>query len=195
MGFFNTIIQTLKKSSRSRFELDTKHNTLSLLLNTEDENYFTLEFDTMDQKKLYDPAILNGYQISGSNKSLGTLYIESIRLQHNKQWNCSAGSAFDRFVKELFQKEQLNYIDSYSGDFIKLTKYELNYENELGVIWFCLNQFEVFFIDPKGQLFNDLFAIYNLKNKNLLIKDTTTEIPLDIHTSLTQTNLRENYFS
>jgi hypothetical protein len=195
MGFFSNVLNTIKKSSRSRFDLNKDTNTLQLLLDTADENYFTLEFDTMKIEQLFDPSTQEAKKIIATHKSLGTIYIESIRLQHNKQWNCSAGSAFDIFIKEQFQKEKINYIDSYSGNFFKLTKYELNYENEFAAIWFCLNQFEVFIIDPKGQLSNDLFAIYDLKNKNLLIKDITTEISLDINTSLTQTNLRENYFS
>jgi len=195
MGFFSNIVNSVKQATRSRFELDKNTNTIQLLLDTKDENYFSLEFETMNVENLYDPSIQNAYKIIGSNDTLGTLYLETIRLQHNHEWNCSGGSAFDRFIKEQFKSSELKYIDSFDSDFAKFTKYQLDCENELGGIWFSLNQFEVFIIDPKGKLFNDILEIYNVKNKNLFIKDTRNELTLEIQSSLTETNIREDYFS
>ena len=195
MGFFSNIINTVKKSTRSRFNLNKESNTIQLLLDTKDENYFSLEFETMNVENLYDPSVQNGQKIIGSNENLGTLYLEAIQLRHDHDWNCSAGSAFDRFVKEQFKNSELKYIDSFDSDFVKFTKYQVNFENEFGVIWFSLNQFEVFIIDLKGKLFNDLLEIYNVKNKELFIKDTRNKLPLEIENSLTATNIREDYFS
>jgi hypothetical protein len=195
MGFFSNIINSVKQATRSRFELNKTTNTLQLLLNSKDENYFTLEFDTMDTQRLNDPSTLNAYKIVGTNNTLGNLYIEAIRLQHNCKWNVAPGSGFNRFLQEQFKKEELRYIESSQTDFAKFSKYQINYEDEIGVIWLSLNQYEVFIIDPKGKLFNDLVKIYALKNPNLTIEDTTKELPLDISSSLTATNLRENYFS
>ncbi len=149
----------------------------------------------MDVENLYDPSVQNGHKIVGVNENLGTLYIEAIRLRHDQQWNCSAGSAFDSFIKEQFKNSELQYIDSFEDDFAKFTKYKLDYENEFGMIWFSLNQYEVFIIDSKGKLFNDLLEIYDVKNKDFPIKDMTSELPLNISGSLTATNIKEDYFS
>jgi hypothetical protein len=195
MGFFSNIINTVKQSTRSRFDLHKETNTVQLLLNTKDEEYFTLEFSSMDVESLYDPSVQNGYKILGTNESLGILYIEAIKLRYDQKWNVSAGSAFDRFIKEQFKNSELRYLDSFSGHFVKLSKYQLNFENEFGVIWFSLNTYEVFIIDPKGKIFNDLIEIYTIKNKNLIIKDTENELVLNIPNSLTSTNIREHYFS
>jgi len=195
MGFFSNIINSVKQATRSRFELNKDSNTLQLLLNSKDENYFTLEFDSMSVENLYDPSIQNAYKIIGSNKSLGALYIESIQLKHDQEWNVSGGSAFEEFFKEQFKNSELKFIDSSETDFTKFSKYQINYENEVGVIWINLNNIDVFIIDTKGALFNDLLEIYSIKNKELFIQDTNTKLPLEIQNSLTAINIREDFFS
>lgn len=195
MGFFSKIVDSLKNASRSRFELNKETNSVQLLLDTKDENYFTLEFDTMEVDSLYDPSIQTAYNITGTSKTLGRLHIESIRLKPLHHWNCSAGSAYEEFLKLQFNKDQIQYIDSYDNKFIKFTKYQKDFENEIGLIWFSLNYIEVFILDPKGKLFNDLLEIYNINNQELFIKDTESEIDLKIQGSLTQKNLIDNYFS
>lgn len=195
MGFFGNIIDSIKNSTRSRFRLDKEINTIELLLNTKDENYFTLQFTTMELNNLYDTSVLNAYQIKGINESLGTLYIETIQLKPLHDWNCSGGSAFDMFIKEQFQKEQLQFIDSADSEFAKFSKYQIDYQNEIGLLWFNLNNIDVFIIDTRGKLFNDVLKIYHIKNKDLYIKDTSNEVSLQLKSSLTATNLRENYFA
>ena len=195
MGFFSNIVNSIKKSTRSRFNLNKNTNTIELLLDSKDENYFTLEFETMNVENLYDPSVQKASKIIASNEKLGTLYIETIRLQDRHIWDVSPGSGFSRFIQDQFKASELKYIDSFDSDFAKFTKYQLDYEKEFGVIWFNLNSIDVFIIDCKGKLFNDLLEIYNVKNKLLIIEDTTTEIPLAIDGSLTQMNIREHFIS
>lgn len=194
MGFLSKFISSIKQATRSRFELNKDRKTLQLLLDTKNEDYFTLEFNEMNVENLYDSSIQSANKIISSNEKLGNLYIETIRLKPKHTWNVSAGSAFDRFIKEQFKSNELTYIDSFDSDFTKLTKYQLNFENELGVIWFNLNYIDIFILDSKGKLFNDLIEIYNINNKNLIIKDIQSEISLQIQGSLTQTNIKEDYF-
>lgn len=195
MGFFGKLFDSMKQAVRNRLELDKNNNTIQLLLDTKDENYFTLRFDTLQVENLYDPSVQKAYKLLGEHQNLGTLYIETIELQFDQDWNCSPGSAFSQFVNEQFKKDQLKYIDSIDTDFTKFSKYQLNYENEIGVIWINLNKIDIFIIDLKGKLFNDLLEIYTIKNQELFISDIDKQIPLQINNSLTSTNMRENYFS
>jgi len=195
MGFFSNIINSVKQATRSRFELNKNTNSIQLLLNSKDESYFTLEFDSMSVENLNDPSVLKAYKVLGSNESLGALYIESIQLRHDQEWNVGGGSAFEEFFKEQFKNSELKFIDSSETDFTKFSKYQINYENEIGVIWINLNNIDVFIIDTKGALFNDLLEIYSIKNKELFIQDTNTKLPLEIQNSLTAINIREDFFS
>lgn len=193
MGFLNNIVNTFKKASRKRVELDKDTNTLQLLLDTEDEEYFTLSFDSVKVQTLYDPSVQEAYSIDGENSSLGLLYIEVIRLRPQHEWRVSAGSAFDLLIKQTFKASELRFVDSYEKDFFKLSKYQIDSEFEIGAIWFSLNNYEVFILDTKGQLFNDLLEIYKVKNKDMLITSLEAyEVRVD--KSITSSNLIENYF-
>ncbi len=193
MGFLNKIFSSLKKASRKRVEIDQDSKTLQILLNSDDEQYFTLEFDSINKTNLSDSSIQEAYSIIGENSSLGKLHIEVIRLKVQHKWQVSPGSAFDRIIQDSFRSHELRFKDSFNNRFCKLTKYELDYENEIGTIWLSLNQYEVFILDAKGQLFNDLLKIYGVKNKDMTITSLEPfEITLD--KSIVSSNMIEEYF-
>jgi hypothetical protein len=193
MGFLNKIFSSLKKASRKRVELNTDSKTLQILLNSGDEQYFTLEFDRMNKTNLSDSSIQEAYSIVGENSSLGTLYIEVIRLRVQHKWQVSPGSAFDRIIQDSFRSHELRFKDSFDDRFCKLTKYELDYENEIGTIWLSLNQYEVFILDAKGQLFNDLLKIYLVKNSAMQIHNLTIA-NISIQNSVVASNMLESFF-
>jgi len=193
MGFFNNIIEKFKNASRERFIVNKKENTIQILLDTNHEQYFTLTFENMNVNRPTDTNVVNAYSINATNAELDDLYLEAIEIDNIKSWNMSAGSAFDRLLKKELTSHKLEYISSFENNFCSLKKYTIDNTFDIGVIWFSLNSTELFILDQKGKLFNDLLAIYDIKDEKLLIKEKEHE-KIIIKKSLTEDNIMENYF-
>jgi hypothetical protein len=192
MGFFGNIINKIQKATRPRFELDKSSKSVQFLLDTNDEEYFTLQFNTLNITNPHDPAILRATSIKGENSNLGSLYIEVIRLNIQNEWQMSAGSAFELFIKKEFANKNIEFIKSWDSRYSKLTKYKID-NIEVGLIWFSLNEEEVFIFDKKGKLFNDLLKIYNVSDESLEIENLD-EANLDIDSTITTSNMIEGFF-
>jgi len=192
MGFLNNIFNKIKSATRERFIVNKKTNSIQILLDSSNKQYFTLEFDTMNIKTPHDPNILKNYGIKATNKELGKLYIELIQLDFQHEWNGSAGSCFDIFIKKEFQKSNFEFIKSFDDDFCKFTKYFVDDKYEVALIWFCLNNQEVFIFDEKGKLYNDLLKIYGIEKSSYFIENFETG-NFAVKNTLTQLNLTENF--
>ena len=194
MGLLNTIFNKIKSATRKRFVLNKETKSIQVLLNTSDERYFTLSFDTINIKIHSDPNILKNYAIDAFNQNLGNLYIELIQLDSSHDWNGSAGSNFDMFIKKEFNKSNFQFIKSFNDRFCKFTKYLVDDKYEIALIWFSLNNQELFIFDEKGQLYNDLLKIYGVENKSYFIENLETE-NFKVKNTLTQSNILEDYIS
>jgi len=193
MGLLDSIIGKFKNAVRERLIINKKTNSIQLLLDMNHEQYFTLTFDEMIVNTPMDTNVFNAYSIKTKCKKLGSLYIEAIRLHNINSWNLSAGSAFDSFLKNELSNHKLEYISSTENDICNLKKYTLNNDFDIGVIWFTLNSYELFIVDQKGTLFNDLLDMYSINDNNLIITEKEHE-EISIKNSLTQNNVFENYF-
>jgi len=193
MGLLDSIIGKFKNAVRERLIINKKTNSIQLLLDMNHEQYFTLTFDEMIVNTPMDTNVFNAYSIKTKCKKLGSLYIEAIRLHNINSWNLSAGSAFDSFLKNELSNHKLEYISSTENDICNLKKYTLNNDFDIGVIWFTLNSYELFIVDQKGTLFNDLLDMYSINDNNLIITVKEHE-EISIKNSLTQNNVFENYF-
>jgi len=194
MGFLNSIFNKIKSATRERFVLNKETNSIQILLDSSHEQYFTLTFDTMNIKTPHDPNIFRSTVIDANNADLGELYIEVIELDYQHDWNGSAGSCFDIFIKQEFSSSKFEFIKSFDDDFAKFTKYLVDDKYEVGLIWFSLNKEDVFIFDTKGKLFNDLLKIYDMKN-SLYFIDKLESVNMKPKSSLTQTNLIGDYIS
>ena len=194
MGFLNTIFNKIKSATRKRFVLNKETKSIQVLLNTSDEQYFTLSFDTLNIKTHNDPNILKNYAIEALNQHLGNLYIELIQLDSSHDWNGSAGSNFDMFIKKEFNKSNFEFIKSFDDKFCKFTKYLVDEKYEIALIWFSLNSQDLFIFDEKGKLYNDLLKIYGVENKSYFIENFETG-NFKVKSTLTQSNILENYIS
>ncbi len=84
MGFLNNMFNKLKQATRDRFVLNKETNSIQILLDSSHEQYFTLEFDTMNIKTPHDPNIFKSTVIDANNSNLGELYIEVIQLDQTR---------------------------------------------------------------------------------------------------------------
>ena len=193
MGLLNSIIGKFKNAVRERLIVNKETNSIQLLLDMNHEQYFTLTFDEMIVNTPMDTNVFNAYSIKPKSKELGNLYIEAIRLHNINSWNLSAGSAFDTFLKKELNNHKFVYISSFENNICNLKKYTLNNDFDIGIIWFTLNSYELFIVDQKGKLFNDLLDMYNVNDEKLIITEKEHK-KIIIKNSLTQNNVFENYF-
>lgn len=194
MGLLNTIFNKIKSATKKRFVLNKEAKSIQILLNTSDEHYFTLSFDILNIKTHNDPNILKNHIIEAFNQNLGNLYIEVIKLDSSHDWNGSAESNFDMFIKKEFNKSNFEFIKSFNDKFCKFTKYLVDDKYEIALICFSLNNQEVFIFDEKGKLYNDLLKIYGVESKSYLIENLETG-NFKVKNSLTQSNILEDYIS
>ena len=192
MGFFNRIISKIKSAARKKFIVNEETNSVQILLNSEDEQYFTLTFDAMNIKNPNDHNIFRSYAINAFNQDLGDLYIESIEVDSLNNWNVSAGSSFDNFIKNEFHKSNFEFIKSYDDDFCNFKKYLVDDKYEIALIWLSLSNQELFIFDEKGKLYNDLLKIYDVENKAYFIENFELG-NFKVKNTLTQSNMIENY--
>jgi len=194
MGFFDKVFNKIKSATRQRCVVNKEQKQIQILLDSSDENYFTLSFESMAVRSAHDANISKNYSIDVFNSELGKLYIEVIKLDLQHQWNSSAGGCFDFFIKQQFQSSNFDFIKSQDGDFYKFTKYCVDDRYEVGTIWLNLNKQDVFIFDPKGKLFNDLLEIHNITNKVLQINNDDI-LDINLKTTFTQTNIIENFIT
>jgi hypothetical protein len=192
MGFLGGIFDKLKKASRSRFEADKSSNLVQFLIDTKHDKYFTLEFDHMEITHPNDIATLKTHVVNGYSEHLGNLYIEAIDLFPEYTWNGLPGSCFEIFIKKEFPSSKFELVKSYDDNFCEFIKYKLD-NNEVGLIWFSLNQTELFIFDQKGKLFNDLLKMYSIDEESLFIEEIDNS-NLKVKNSMTMTNITEDFF-
>ncbi|MGB5867497.1 MAG: hypothetical protein WBG69_06475 [Arcobacteraceae bacterium] len=194
MGFLNTIFNKIKSATRERCVINKEQKQIQILLDSSDEEYFTLSFENMDVRSAHDANISKSYIVDVFNSELGKLYIEVIQLDLQHQWNSSAGGCFDFFIKQQFGSSNFEFIKSEDGAFYKFTKYCVAGRYEVGMIWLNLNKQDIFIFDVKGKLFNDLLQIYNITNKVLQINNDEI-LDINLKTTLTQTNIIDNFIT
>jgi len=194
MGFLNSIFNKIKSATRERFILNKETNSIQILLDSSHEQYFTLTFDSINIRTPHDPNIFRSTVIDANNADLGELYIEVIELDQQHDWNGSAGSCFDTFIKQEFSSSKFEFIKSFDDDFTKFTKYLVDDKYEVGLIWFSLNKQDVFIFDTKGKLFNDLLKIYDVEQNSYFIENFETN-NFVVKNSITKLNMIENFIS
>jgi len=191
MGFLANIVRKLKKSARKRVDVDTKNNTLQLLLRSDDEKYFTLSFDAMDVKSTNDEAVMQSYAIDANSARLGDLYIETVRVKPLFSWFRAPKSAANLFVKRVYGNET-RAIDSFSNDFFALTKYGDANGYEFALMHFNLVTHNVFIIDQAGKFCQDMLKVFNANNDALLVKNPNPA-PKKIPQSIVSLNITERF--
>jgi len=194
MGLLNTIFNKIKSATRKRFILNKETKSIQVLLNTSDEQYFTLSFDTLNVRTPNDPKIFKNYVIDASNQSLGNLYIELIQLHSSHEWNGSAGSNFDMYIKKEFHTSNFEFIKSFENNFCKFTKYLVDDKYEIALIWFSLNNQELFIFDVQGKIYNDLLKIHDIEDTSYFIKNFETG-DFKVKSTLIQSNIIEKYIN
>lgn len=196
MGFLSSIFDKLKNASRQRFIFEKEDKTIQILLDTSHEKYFTLQFDSLVEKDVFDPSIYKSVVLNATSQALGQVYIEYIQIDSLYQWNASAGSCFETFLKKELHSEKLHYQNSYETNHCKFTKYLFNDQGEIGLIWINLVNEDLFIVDTKGKLYNDLLKIYDVKKDDyFIVMNESFSYELSIESSLTQSNFLENYIS
>lgn len=191
MGFFNTLINKVKKLSQKRLHIDTKNKTLQLLLHSNDETYFTLVFDEFSAKRTNDEALMQSYAIDAKNERLGTLYIETIRLKSLYDWYVDPKSAANLFIKSVFGNQTV-VTNTQKSDYFSLTKYADANGYEFILLHFSLITHDIFIIDQKGKLYQDMLEIFNINDQLLLQNPNPT--PQKVKPSIVSLNLTQQFF-
>ncbi len=191
MGFLSNIFKSIKQHTKPRFVINKDINSVQILLESNHEQYFTLEFNTLVPKE-FNSQEANSTSLQCYNKDLKNIYIENIDLGMNVQWSGSAGGHFQQFIYDEFNTLQLQCFKSIDKDFYRFSKYKGVNNIEVGIVWLSFSSEDIFIFDDKGKLFNDLLKIYGFIDDDMVIDEK--ENNLIVKNSMMNNNIVNSYF-
>jgi hypothetical protein len=199
MSWLGNIINNIKKSTRARYVQNIENNAIQLLLNSDDERYFTLEFDKINIKNQSSTHFQRASYIEAKSSKFGDVLIQMIELNAMSSFETSASSMYETYLRQEFGDLELENIETRESKYTKFVKYQTKASQitgEIGTIYICLNNIEVLIVDcGTGVLFNDMLKIYDFKNiENIKINNPINQ-KHSFNTDWEVFNMKENIFT
>ena len=191
MGFFSKIINTLKEITKSELIINTKTKQTQILLPQLNEEYFTLEFESLNCKNYTDVLVEEYSYLKAENAKLGKIYMEAIQLGFGVQWENAPFKSFELMLEKNTQGLDLQQIEMRENYFSSLALYQLNNMKKIGLIYFSLNQYEVFIVDTKGKLFDDIAQILQMEFEPFYEQE---QLEIEYDFTLFNTNFTEQHY-
>jgi hypothetical protein len=192
----NNIVNSIKKSTRSRFVIDKENNSIQMLLDTKDEQYFTLEFEQMKVESQAFSHFQRAYYIEANSSKINNILVQMIELNGSSSIESSASTMFETYLKDELRQLKLEAVATKELDFAQFTKYQTDCDKEIGTIYLCLNTAEVLIVDVDGKLFHDMLDIYDIqgKSKEKLSISNPYKEKVSFDTNWDVFNIQENVF-
>ena len=184
MGFFKSLIDTIISATASTFSF--KDNTL--IFKVSSDEFYTYELGNYDLKTRHDPYVLEAYTLKNKDISL-----EYIKVDEDTSWNGSAISFYETFFQNELKIKSLVKIED-----VEISNYVFRiYKIDDSFCFFYIYIYEVnkdiFIIDTKGELYNNLIKKFKNDYSNKLEDIEKGDINFDI--SLVKRNSIEDFFS
>lgn len=189
MGWFDSIVSSIKKASQPSFKLDQSARHVRFKI--DDERFYTVPFTSVESTPQHSSHTHFAQMITLQSESYGWLYLETIQPDHQTDWRGSPGSLFEGFLSQQFQGKRFETLSRYEERRSELVKFR--YEtHEIGMIWISHKE-ELFILDSTGILFNNLIEAYGITNPKLPITQAFKK-PLEITHSFLSTEMTRDLF-
>jgi hypothetical protein len=176
--------KTLSKLSRPYFSLE--ENELKFKIDS--ENFYKFPITNIETKTRHDSYVLEAYTLKADN-----LHVEYIHTQNDVSWNGQALSFFKDLLKENLKIKSLDLLEKREFSHYEFLVYKIDYQYIVNVIYIYEINKEVFIIDTKGELYENLL---NFFDKTYLYKFEKNPIDYkNLNISLVKNNAMKSYFN
>lgn len=188
MGIFTdalkSVFKTITKLSRPYFSLE--ENDIKFKIDS--DNFYIFPISNIETKTRHDPYVLEAYTIQ-----LKDIYIEYIHTDNGVSWNAQALSLFQNLLKDSLKFRNMELLEKKEFKHYEFLVYKINNEYLLNIIYIYEINKEVFIIDLKGELFENLLKNFDKNYKYSFQKNSNVSLKLNL--SLVKNNAINGYFS
>ena len=184
VDLFKSLFQTIKKLSRPYFSLE--ENELKFKIDS--DTFFKFPILNIETKTRYDSYILDAYTLKADN-----IHLEYIHTDNDTSWNAQALSFFKDLLKESINPYSMDLLEKKEFRHYEFLVYKIDEKYILNIIYIYEINKEVFIVDQKGDLYENL-----LKNldKNYVYKFEKNKMDfIDLNFSLVKNNAMKSYFA
>jgi hypothetical protein len=188
MGLFldtlASVFKSIKKLSRPYFSLE--ENDLKFKIDT--DTFYKFPVKNVETKTRYDSYVLEAYTLKADN-----LHIEYIHTEDDISWNGQALSFFKDLLKDNIKARTMELLEQIEFSHYEFLVYKINDYFILNIIYIYEIDKEIFIIDTKGELYENL-----LKNFDKTYEYKFEKKPIDfesLNLSLVKNNAMKSYFT
>lgn len=179
-----SLFKTIKKLSRPYFSLE--ENELKFKIDS--DTFYKFPVLNMETKTRYDSYILEAYTLKADN-----LHIEYIHTDNDISWNGQAFSFFKDLLKENIKAKSFDLLEKKEFRHYEFLVYKINEQYVLNLIYIYEINKEVFIIDTKGELYENLLKNFD---KTYVYKFGKNQMDfMDLNLSLVKNNAMKSYFA
>lgn len=181
---FTSVFKSIKKLSRPYFSLE--ENDLKFKIDT--DTFYKFPIQNVETKTRYDSYVLEAYTLKADN-----LHIEYIHTEDDISWNGQALSFFKDLLKDNIKAKSMELLEQIEFSHYEFLVYKINDYFILNIIYIYEINKEIFIIDTKGELYENL-----LKNFDKTYEYKFEKKPIDfesLNLSLVKNNAMKSYFT
>lgn len=184
VDFFKSLFKTIKKLSRPYFSLE--ENELKFKIDS--DTFFKFPVLNMETKTRYDSYVLEAYTLKANN-----IHVEYIHTDNDVSWNGQAFSFFKDLLKENIKAKSMDLLEKKEFRHYEFLVYKINGQYVLNLIYIYEINKEVFIVDTKGELYENLLKNFD---KTYVYQFEKNQIDfMDLNLSLVKNNAMKSYFN
>jgi hypothetical protein len=181
---FKSIFKSIKKLSRPYFSLE--ENELKFKIDS--DTFYRFPILNVETKTRHDSYVLEAYTLKIDN-----LYIEYIHTADDISWNGQALSFFKDLLKDSIKAKSMELLEKIEFGHYEFLVYKINDYFILNIIYIYEINKEIFIIDTKGELYENLLKNFD---KTYSYKFEKKPIPFEnLNLSLVKNNAMKSYFT
>ena len=181
---FDSFFKTIKKLSRPYFSLE--ENELKFKIDS--DTFYIFPITNIETKTRYDSYVLEAYTIKADN-----LHVEYIHTADDISWNGQALSFFKDLLKETIKAKSMELLEQKEFGHYEFMVYKIDNNFTLNIIYIYEVNKEVFIVDAKGDLYENLLKIFDKTYEYNFERKAINSI--DLNLSLVKNNAMKSYFA
>ncbi|MGE4461211.1 MAG: hypothetical protein AB7D49_02135 [Arcobacter sp.] len=179
-----SVFKTITILSRPYFSLE--ENELKFKVDT--DSFYKYPVINVETKTRYDSYILEAYTLSADS-----IYLEYIHTDSDVCWNGQALGFFISLLKEKIRAKKMDLLEKFEFSHYEFLTYKIDDSYILNIIYIYEVNKEIFVIDKKSELYENLLR--NFKKDYKYKYEKNKDVSLDINISLVKNNAMNSYFA
>lgn len=178
------VVKKITKLSRPYFALEENQIRFKI----DSEIFYNYPIENIEIKTRHDSYVIDAYTLNSDE-----LYIEYIQTDHDVTWNGLALPYFMNLLKTNLRIKDMQQLEKKEFNHYEFYTYKVDEEYILNIIHIYEVDKEIFIVDKKANLYEDLLKNFE-KNYNYKY-EKNLDISIYMNFSLVRNNAMNSYFS